>query len=77
VAAEKPVCPVLLHFGAADSHIGSDQIDAVGAAHPEVEIHLYEGVGHAFANPDRPSYNTEAAKLADSRSLGFLLKNLA
>lgn len=76
-AAEEPVCPVMLHFGANDDHIGKDQIDAVRTAHPEVEIYLYEGVGHAFANPDRPSYNAVAAKLADKRSLEFLKKNLA
>jgi carboxymethylenebutenolidase len=77
VATEEPVCPVLLHFGAADDHIGKEQIDEVHAAHPEVEIHLYNGVGHAFANPDRPSYDEAAAKLAYTRSLGFLMKNLA
>ena len=52
-AAEEPVCPVLLHFGADDSHIGKDQIDAVRAAHPEVEIYVYEGVGHAFSIASR------------------------
>jgi len=77
VAAEEPVCPVMLHFGAADDHIGKDQIDAVRTAHPDVEIFLYEGVGHAFANPDRPSYNAAAAALADERSLAFLKANLA
>jgi carboxymethylenebutenolidase len=77
VAAEEPVCPVMLHFGAADDHIGKDQIDAVRTAHPDVEIYLYDGVGHAFANPDRPSYNAAAAKLADQRTLEFLKKNLA
>ena len=76
-AAEEPVCPVMLHFGAADDHIGKDQIDAVRTAHPDVEIYLYEGAGHAFANPDRPSYVAEAAKLADERTLEFLKKNLA
>ena len=76
-AAEEPVCPVMLHFGAADDHIGKDQIDSVRTAHPEVEIHQYDGVGHAFANPDRPSYNAAAAKLADARSLEFLKANLA
>jgi len=76
-AAEEPVCPVMLHFGAADDHIGKDQIDAVRTANPDVEIFLYEGVGHAFANPDRPSYNAAAAKLADERSLEFLKANLA
>jgi carboxymethylenebutenolidase len=76
-AAEEPSCPVLLHFGAADDHIGQDQIDAVRSAHPEVEIYLYEGAGHAFANPDRPSYVAEAAKLARERSLEFLKGNIA
>ena len=76
-AAEEPSCPVLLHFGAADDHIGKDQIDAVRAAHPDVEIYLYEGAGHAFANPDRPSYVAEAAKLARERSLEFLKGNIA
>jgi carboxymethylenebutenolidase len=76
-AAEEPVCPVMLHFGGADDHIGKDQVDAVRTAHPDVEIYVYEGVGHAFANPDRPSYNAAAAKLADERSLKFLKANLA
>lgn len=67
----------MLHFGAADDHIGVDQIDAVRAAHPEVDVCVYAGVGHAFANPDRPSYNAAAAALADERSLEFLKRNLA
>jgi carboxymethylenebutenolidase len=67
----------MLHFGAADDHIGKDQVDAVRNAHPEVEIFLYEGAPHAFANPDRPSYKAEAAALANERSLAFLKKNLA
>jgi len=77
VAAEEPVCLVLLHFGADDDHIGKDQIEAVRVAHPEVEIYLYEGVGHAFANPARPSYVEAAAKVADARSLEFLKANIA
>jgi len=68
---------VMLHFGAADDHIGKDQIDAVRAAHPEVEIFMYEGAGHAFANEARPSYVAEAAKLARERSLAFLKGNIA
>jgi carboxymethylenebutenolidase len=72
VAKEAPVCPVQVHLGGSDDHIGSDQIDAVREAHPEVKIYSYEGAGHAFANPDRPSYVAEAAKLADQRALEFL-----
>ena len=45
-------------------------------AHSEVEIYTYGGAGHAFANPDRPSYVESAAKLADARTLKFLRANL-
>lgn len=77
-AKEEPTCPVMLHFGAEDSHIGSDQIDAVRNAHPEVQIFLYEGAGHAFSRvPDPASYNEAAAKLARARTLEFLAQNLA
>jgi len=78
VAAEEPVCPVMLHFGAEDSHIGKDQIDAVRAAHPEVEIFVYEGAGHAFNRDPHPAaYHAASAKLARERSLKFLKENLA
>ena len=77
VAQEEPVCPVLLHFGEADDHIGPDQTGAVKTAHPEVEICFYQGAGHAFANPARPSYVQSAAKLADDRSLEFFRANIA
>jgi carboxymethylenebutenolidase len=76
-AKEEPSCPVMLHFGANDDHIGKDQVDAVRAAHSDVEIFTYEGAGHAFANPQRPSYVAAAAKLADERTLKFLRANLA
>ncbi len=78
VAKEEPSCPVMLHFGAEDTHIGKDQIDAVRAAHPEVEIFLYEGAGHAFnRDADPKSYNAAASKLARERSLAFLKANIA
>lgn len=81
VAAEEPACPVLLHFGAQDDHIGKDQVDAVRRAHGahdgEVQIFVYEGCGHAFANEQRSSYQAEPAKLARQRSLEFLKANIA
>jgi carboxymethylenebutenolidase len=77
-AKEEPSCPVMLHFGADDSHIGKDQIDAVRAAHPDVEIFVYEGAGHAFNRDVDPAhYNAAAAKLARERSLAFLKANIA
>ena len=77
VAAEEPSCPVLLHFGEDDDHIGKDQLDAVRSAHPEVEIFTYPGVGHAFANYARSSYQKEASDLAHTRSVEFLKANIA
>jgi carboxymethylenebutenolidase len=77
VATEEPVCPVMLHFGETDDHIGPDQTDAVKKAHPEVEVFFYEGAGHAFANPARSSYVPSAAKMADDRSLEFFKANIA
>jgi carboxymethylenebutenolidase len=78
VAKEEPSCPVMLHFGAKDDHIGKDQIEAVRAAHPEVEIFVYEGAGHAFNRDVDPGhYDAAAAKLARERSLAFLKANIA
>jgi carboxymethylenebutenolidase len=78
VANEEPACPVMIHFGSADTHIGADQREAVEKAHPDVEIYVYDGVGHAFARtPDPESYNEPAARLANERSLNFFRKHLA
>ncbi len=76
-AAEEPTCPVMLHFGEEDSHIGNDQIEAVRSAHPEVTIYTYPGAGHAFNRDVAPAaYHAPSAKLARERSLAFLTKNL-
>ena len=75
-ATEDPECPVMLHFGGDDSHIGQDQVEAVRAAHPELEIYVYPGAGHAFANRVRASYREEAATLAGERTMEFFKKHL-
>jgi len=78
VATEEPSCPVMLHFGADDTHIGQDQVDAVRKAHPEVEVFVYAGAVHAFnRQPDPNSFNSEAAKLAKKRTLAFLKTHIA
>lgn len=77
VAEEEPSCPVLLHFGADDTHIGPEQIDAVRNAHPEVTIYVYEGAEHGFNCDQRSSLNAPAAKLARERSLEFLKTHIA
>jgi carboxymethylenebutenolidase len=77
VASEEPSCPVMLHFGAEDSHIGQDQIEAVRSAHPEVEIYVYEGAGHGFNCDARASFDAPSAALARERSLAFLKGHIA
>ena len=77
VATEEPVCPVVLHFGLDDSHIGAEQREAVKAAHPEVEIYTYEGAKHGFAGTERPEYLPAAAELAWTRTLEFLRTHIA
>jgi carboxymethylenebutenolidase len=76
-ASEEPSCPVLLHVGARDSHIGSDQIDAVRSAHPEVEIFVYEDADHGFNCDVRASYHAPSAVLARERTLAFLKRHVA
>lgn len=78
VAKEQPSCPVMIHFGANDSHIGKDQVDAVRNAHPDVQTFVYEGAGHAFNREPHPdAFHAPSAKLARERTLAFLKQNLA
>jgi carboxymethylenebutenolidase len=76
-ASEEPSCPVMLHIGAQDSHIGSDQIDKVRSAHPEIEIFVYEGADHGFNCDARASYDAPSAALARERTLSFLKMHVA
>ena len=76
-AAESPKVPVQLHFGRLDSHIPAEQVEKVQAAHPEVEIHWYEGAGHGFNCDLRTSYHARAAATARGRALPFLKTHLA
>lgn len=75
-ANENPEAPVQLHFGKLDTHIPAEQVEKVHTAHPEVEIHWYEGAGHGFNCDMRASYNVQAAALARGRALNFLKKSL-
>ncbi len=77
-AAARPTCPVMIHFGLDDTHIGPDQVEAVRRAdHPEVQIFTYTGAQHGFHCDARASFNPEAASLANQRTLDFLRSNLA
>jgi carboxymethylenebutenolidase len=73
---ERPNCPVQMHFGETDASIPLSDVEAIRAAQPSVEIYVYPGAGHGFGCDERASYNAEAAKLAQARTLEFLAKHL-
>ena len=74
--AEKPNCPVQLHFGAADKSIPLSDVRAIEAAQPGLPVFIYPGADHGFGCEDRPSYNARDAELAELRSLAFFAEHL-
>ena len=72
VADQTLSCPVIVHVGTKDSHVGQDQVEAVKAAHPEVPVYLYADCEHGFANLHRAEYNESAAGVAWDRTLALL-----
>lgn len=72
---ERPMCPVMAHFGERDTGIPVDGVRRFSEMHPEVKVYLYDAE-HAFNNDQRPSYDPAAAKLARARTIEFLNGNI-
>jgi carboxymethylenebutenolidase len=72
--------PVLGIFGSADQSIPVDTVrqfkSALDADRIENEIHIYEGVGHAFANPSGDNYAPEETADAWAKTLDFLKRHV-
>lgn len=72
--------PVLGVFGSADQSIPVEQVNAFKQALDkngiENEVYIYEGVGHAFANPSGANYAPEETKDAWQKTLAFFDKHL-
>lgn len=75
-AAEKPRCPVIMHFGGEDPLIPHDNVAGVQAAHPEIPIYVYGGAGHGFNCDRRADYRPEVAAVALERTLAFFASHL-
>lgn len=73
---EAPNCPVQLHFGEADHGIPLDDVAAIRAAQPGIEVFTYPGAGHGFSCDERGSFSPPDATLAEQRALGFLARHL-
>ena len=74
--------PVLGNFGGEDKGPSPEQVKAFEAAMKKagktVDVKVYPGAGHAFANVNNPwkGYKEDAAKDAWARTVAFLARNL-
>jgi carboxymethylenebutenolidase len=72
--------PVLGIFGDKDQAIPVSKVkefeSSLNTLGVENEIHIYPGVGHAFANPSGQNYAPRETKDAWAKTLNFLNKNL-
>lgn len=73
--ADKPNCPVMLHFGREDAFIPMEDVDQIRAALPGTDIYLYPA-GHGFNCDERSGFHQASADLALERSLAFLTVNM-
>jgi carboxymethylenebutenolidase len=67
--------PMSLHFGGDDRFVPPEEVAAIEAAHesqPDVEIHVYPGAKHGFAQSDSAAYEAPAAHLSEERALAML-----
>lgn len=72
--------PVLGIFGNQDQSIPVDQVrqfeESLNATSVPNEIYVYDGVGHAFANPSNDNYAPQETADAWAKTLAFLKKNV-
>jgi carboxymethylenebutenolidase len=72
--------PVLGIFGDQDQSIPVDQVrefgESLNATSIPNEIYIYDGVGHAFANPSNDNYAPQETSDAWEKTLAFLKKNV-
>lgn len=73
--------PVLGIFGDQDTSIPVEEVEkfriGLDQAGVQSEIHIYQGVGHAFANPSGDNYAPEETADAWEKTLGFLKETLS
>jgi carboxymethylenebutenolidase len=72
--------PILGHFGAEDGNIPVEDVrrfeTILSDMDKDAQMYVYEGAGHAFANPSGTSYDAEAAATAWDRTTAFFERTL-
>ena len=74
-AQDRPLCPVVLHYGLLDAHIPQDRVDLIRRHHPGLPVHVYETGGHGFNNEGGAAYDRPSAELARERTLALFAAN--
>ncbi|MCP4383564.1 MAG: dienelactone hydrolase family protein [Hyphomicrobiales bacterium] len=72
--------PLLLQYAELDERINEGwpaYEEALKAAGKTYTAHIYPGVNHGFHNDTTPRYDTEAAKLAEDRTIAFFKEHLS
>jgi carboxymethylenebutenolidase len=70
----------MLHIAAEDGFVSKPmqgQMIAGLKDNPNVTLHRYDGVDHAFARPGGKNFNQAAADLANARTSPFFKANLS
>lgn len=65
----RPKGPVQMHFGETDPSIPMSDVQAIEQAHPDVELYVYPGAGHAFGRAGTAAHHPASADLAWERTL--------
>ncbi|MSP80869.1 MAG: dienelactone hydrolase family protein [Rhodospirillales bacterium] len=73
----KPRCPTIMHYGDSDTIVPIGEVERIKSRHPNIDVHVYPGAGHAFFNPEQATHNGAAAALAWQRSLAFMEQHVA
>jgi carboxymethylenebutenolidase len=71
--------PLMLHQAGNDHFVPPEAQEAIRKAlegNPDVTIHTYPGIGHAFARVGAPNYDAVSAELADRRTADFLARHV-
>lgn len=74
--AEKPKCPVIMHFGDKDKGIPVENVEKIKAALPGVPVYRYAEADHGFSCDHRATFNAKSALLAMARTTEFFVKNI-
>jgi carboxymethylenebutenolidase len=74
LADERPSVPTILHFGKRDASIPLDKVEAIGVAHPDLPIYLYDA-GHGFAGDHAADDEADAARLARLRTQALFMRS--